>query len=72
MVTRELRQDGYRGGVIENLTGRQQRWAMSSAVLLGTSAAATSAVRFFHTDSLRPCRESCTVSAFVFQVPGIP
>lgn len=73
ILTREMRLDGFRAAVIEELSGRQKRSSAVSAVLrFGSAAGAVRALRFFYDDSLRPCPNTCTVSAFIFQVPGIP
>jgi hypothetical protein len=73
ILTREMRQDGYRAAVIEQLAGPKKRsFAISAVLRFGSVAGATRATSFFYDDSLRPCPETCTVSAFVVQVPGIP
>jgi hypothetical protein len=72
ILIREMRRDGYRAAVIEELTGPQKRSAISAVLRFDSSAGAARALSFFHNDSLRPCPNTCTVSAFVFQVPGIP
>jgi hypothetical protein len=71
-VAAEIGRDGYRGAVIENLTGPHGRNAISTAIRLGSSFAAVRSEKFFDDGSLRPCLRSCTVSAFELQVPGIP
>jgi hypothetical protein len=73
ILTREMRRDGFRAAVIEELSSPQKRSSAVSAVLQFSSAAgAGRAVKFFYDDSLKPCPNTCTVSAFIVQVPGIP
>jgi hypothetical protein len=73
ILTREMRRDGYRAAVIEELsTSQKHSFAISVALRFGSAAGAARALRFFYDDSLRPCPNTCTVSAFIFQVPGIP
>jgi hypothetical protein len=71
-ITKEMRADGYQLGVSEDLIGPQNRGGKSSVLWLGSPAGARRAANFFYADTLRPCRESCTVSAFEFKVAGIP
>lgn len=71
-LTQELRRDGFRGAVIEELSGPQKRSAVSAAVRLGSLGLADRSLNFFYNDDLQPCPNTCTVSAFEFPVPGIP
>jgi len=71
-LSREMRRDGFRAALLEQLSGSAGHDATSAVLLFSSPAGAKRAMEFFYNDSLRPCPHTCTVSAFEFSVEKIP
>ena len=78
VLARRFRRAGFRSAAVENIASRFPNEAgtggFSTAVMLGSAAAAADQVEFMHTRSLSRCPEVniCDVFWKPFDVPGIP
>jgi hypothetical protein len=72
ILSREMRRDGFRAAVVEELLGQQGRNATSAAVRFGSRGGAQRALGFFYEDTLQPCPHTCSVNVFEFPVREVP
>lgn len=73
VVLAELRRDGYRLGVFEELKGPDKtRSGLSVAIQLASHAGAVRLQNYFQHQNLKPCPQSCSIDPSVIKPPGIP
>jgi hypothetical protein len=72
-ITAEFRKDGVLRGISEDLNWTDQsRGGQAFVIQSSSNAGAARVQRYFQHASLLPCAHTCTVSAYIVKVPGIP